>query len=124
MKHNIGLLGATVILSFLFLSSTSFAQTLLPEDPTRGARLFVTKGCVKCHALRGEGGKVGPDLGKIDLGNSQLELAFRLINHIPSMVQDMERAKVMKPNLTRDELTGISVYLYFLKFFDDPGDST
>ncbi len=124
MKHNNGLLGATVILSFLFLSSTSFAQPILPEDPARGARLFATKGCGKCHALKGEGGRGGPDLGKIDLGDSQLELASKLINHIPSMVQGMERTKVMKPNLTGDELTEISAYLYFLKFFDEPGDPT
>jgi len=123
MKHKNGLLGV-VVPSFLLLCSMSFAQTLLPEDPTKGARLFVSKGCVKCHALKGEGGKVGPDLGKIDLGDTQFELASRLLNHIPSMTQGMERAKVAKPNLTGDELTEISAYLYILKFFDETGNST
>ena len=123
MKHKNGLLGV-VVPSFLLLCSMSFAQTLLPEDPTKGARLFVSKGCVKCHALKGEGGKVGPDLGKIDLGDTQFELASRLINHIPSMAQGMERARLAKPNLTGDELTEISAYLYILKFFDETGNST
>jgi len=108
------------ISSFLFLlcPTVTLAQPPLPQDPTKGARLFVGKGCVKCHALKGEGGKVGPDLGKIDLGNTQLDLAGKLWNHIPSMTRGMKRAKIIKPNLTGEEITEISGYLYFLKFFD------
>jgi len=116
------LLGGMIILLF-FVGSFAFAQ-VLPEDPTKGARLFVSKGCVKCHGLKGEGGKTGPDLGKIDLGDTQLDLAAKLWNHIPSMIVGMERARVIKPNLTGEELTAISAYLYFLKFFDEPGNPT
>ena len=120
------LLWAGGILSFLFLlhATGAFAQPPLPQDPTKGARLFVSKGCVKCHALKGEGGKVGPDLGKIDLGDTQLDLAGKLWNHIPSMTKGMEQAKIMKLNLTGEEITEISGYLYFLKFFDEPGNAT
>jgi cytochrome c551/c552 len=107
----------------LVTGSSTFAQ-LLPEDPTQGARLFVNKGCVKCHSLKGEGGKIGPDLGKIDLGDTQLDLAAKLWNHIPSMILGMERARIMKPSLTGEELTQISAYLYFFKFFDEPGNPT
>ena len=122
-KRNKLIVGMTILLLFI-LCRAPFAQTLLPEDPTMGARLFASKGCAKCHALKGEGGRGGPDLGKVDLGDSQLELASRLLNHIPSMTQDMERTRVLKPNLTGDELTEISVYLYFLKFFDEPGSTS
>jgi cytochrome c2 len=120
------LLSAGGILSFLFLlyAPVTFAQPPLPQDPTKGARLFVSKGCVKCHALKGEGGKVGPDLGKIDLGDTQLDLAGKLWNHIPSMTKGMKQAKIMKLNLTGEEITEISGYLYFLKFFDEPGNAT
>ena len=120
------LLLAGGILSFLFLlyATVTFAQLPLPQDPTKGARLFVSKGCVKCHALKGEGGKVGPDLGKIDLGDTQLDLAGKLWNHIPSMTKGMKQAKIMKLNLTGEEITEISGYLYFLKFFDEPGNAT
>jgi len=112
-----------ITLASFFIGSLGIGQTLLLEDPTKGARLFSGKGCVKCHALKGEGGKVGPDLGKIDLGDSQLELASALTNHIPSMVQGMERARLVRPNLTGDEITEISAYLYLLKFFDEPGNA-
>ena len=118
------LFGSLFVICFVTASTLSSAQSLLPEDPTRGGRLLVTKGCVKCHSLNGEGGRVGPDLGRIDLGDTQLGLASKLINHIPAMTQGMERAKMLKPNLTADELTEISASLYFLKFFDEPGDTT
>ncbi len=111
-----------IVILFLFLlSSFAFAQTL-PEDPARGGRLFVSKGCVKCHALKGEGGKIGPDLGKIDLGETELDLASKIWNHTPSMIIGMEKAGVIKPTLTGQEFTEISAYLYFLKFFDEPGN--
>ncbi len=116
--------GRILVLLFLLCPTLTLAQPPLPQDPTRGARLFVSKGCVKCHALKGEGGKVGPDLGKIDLGDTQLDLAGKLWNHIPSMTRGMEQAKMIKPNLTGEEMTEISGYLYFLKFFDEPGNAT
>ncbi len=114
-----------IALGAISLLIASFASPqLLPEDPTKGARLFVNKGCVKCHALKGEGGKMGPDLGKIDLGDTQIELAAKLWNHIPSMVAGIERTKILKPNLTGEELGSIVAYLYFLRYFDEPGDPT
>src|SRR5512136_173798 len=95
-RKRIFAIGVAVLLA---AGSSAFAQ-LLPEDPARGARLFVSKGCVKCHGLKGEGGKTGPDLGKIDLGDTQLDLAAKLWNHIPTMIRGMERAKIIMPNLT------------------------
>jgi len=111
-----------IILSLV--CSSAIAQALFPEDPAKGARLFTSKGCVRCHALKGEGGKIGPDFGRVDLGDTQLDLAAKLWNHIPSMILGMERAKIIKPKLTGQELTEISAYLYFLKFFDEPGNPT
>ena len=124
LKRKIFPAGA-VILSLLFIISSAQAQISLPEDPARGARLFVSKGCVKCHAFRGAGGTVGPDFARIDLGNTLLELASKLLNHIPSMMQGMERMKMLRPTLSGDEITDICAYLYFLRFFfDEPGNSS
>lgn len=119
LKNVLLLLMATLSVTIAFSASAQ----VLPEDPTRGARLFVSKGCVKCHALKGEGGKTGPDLGKIDLGDTQLDLAAKLWNHIPSMVAGIEKARILKPTLTGEELESIAAYLYFLKYFDEPGDA-
>src|SRR5512139_2903470 len=114
---------AGMILILISISSLAYVQPL-PENPTKGSRLFVSKGCVRCHAFKGEGGKVGPDFGRVDLGNTQLEMAAKLWNHIPSMNVGIERAKMAKPPLTGQEFTEISAYLYFLKFFDELGDAT
>ena len=113
-----------VVITIFWICSTGFAQTLLPDDPTKGARLFVNKGCVKCHALKGEGGKIGPDFGKIDLGDTEFELASKMLNHLPPMVSGMERARLARPALKGEDLIEIAGYLYFIKFFDEPGNTT
>ena len=110
-----------VLILLLALAPCAFGQ-VFPEDPTQGSQLFVSKGCVKCHALKGEGGKIGPDLGKIDLGDTQLNLAAKIWNHAPSMTAEMESTGMIKPTLTGEELAEISAYLYFLRFFDEPGN--
>ena len=117
------ILSGGIGLILLFICSPAFAQ-LLPEDPAKGARFFGSKECVKCHAFKGEGGKIGPDFGRVDLGDTQLELASKLLNHIPSMIVGMERQRMLRPNLTGEEFSDISAYLYFLKFFDEPGNPT
>jgi cytochrome c551/c552 len=112
-----------IILILVLIGSAAFGQ-FFPEDPTKGNRLFVSKGCVRCHAFKGDGGKIGPDFGRVDLGNTQLDMAAKLWNHIPSMNVGIERSKMIKPSLTGQEFTEISAYLYFLKFFDEPGEAT
>jgi mono/diheme cytochrome c family protein len=111
------------IIIVLLLASTSAGAQILPEDPSRGGQLFVSKGCVKCHAVKGEGGKTGPDLGTISLGNTQLDLAAEIWNHTPSMIAGMEQAGIAKSTLTGQEFTEITAYLYFLRFFDESGDA-
>lgn len=121
--HQRTLFGCAGILTILLVCSSGVAQSLLPEDPGRGAHLFVGKGCVKCHALKGEGGKIGPDFGKIDLGDTEFELASKMINHLPPMVSGMARTKLARPALTGEDLIQIAGYLYFIKFFDEPGNA-
>jgi len=115
------ILSNVFITVFLFASTSAVAQ-ILPEAPSRGGQLFVSKGCVKCHAVQGEGGKTGPDLGRIDLGGTQLDLAAEIWNHTPSMIAEMEHAGIAKQTLTGQEFTEITAYLYFLRFFDESGN--
>ncbi len=110
-----------VFILLLFLWSSVFAQTL-PEYPAIGGQLLASKGCLKCHSIKGKGGSTGPDLGKIDLGDTQLDLVAKIWNHTPSMISGMEKAGIARPTLTGQEFADITAYLYFLRFFDDPGD--
>jgi mono/diheme cytochrome c family protein len=112
--------GMVAILLFVF-APLAFGQ-VIPEDPTRGGQLFVSKGCATCHALKGKGGSFGPDLGKIDLGDTQLNLVAKIWNHTPSMITGMESTGMIKPTLTGQEFAELSAYLYFLRFFDEPGN--
>jgi cytochrome c2 len=116
------ILSNVIILVFLFASASAAAQ-ILPEDPSRGSQLFVSKGCLKCHAIQGEGGNTGPDLGRIILGRTQLDLAAEIWNHTPSMIAEMEHAGIAEPTLTGQEFSEITAYLYFLRFFDEPGNA-
>ncbi len=118
-----GTILSNVIIIVFFFASTSAVAQILPEDPSRGGQLFVSKGCVKCHAVQGEGGKTGPDLGKIGLGGTQLDLAAKIWNHAPFMIAEMEHAGIAQPTLTGQEFTEITAYLYFLRFFDEPGNA-
>jgi cytochrome c2 len=78
---------------------------------------------VRCHAVKGEGGKTGPDLGRISLGGTQLDLAAEIWNHTPSMITGMEHSGIAQPTLTGQEFTEITTYLYFLRFFDESGNA-
>jgi len=110
-----------IVVLLLVLAPPAFSQ-VIPEDPVKGGQLFVSKGCAKCHALKGEGGKIGPDLGKIDLGDTRLNLAAKIWNHTPLMMAQMESKGIVQPTLTGQELAELAAYLYFLRFFDEPGN--
>jgi len=121
MNRNAIISIGTCIVLLLPLSSLGLAQ-ILPDAPAKGGQILTSKGCVRCHAIKGQGGTAGPDLGEIDLGDTQLDLAARVWNHTPAMIVGMERAGMPRPTLTGQEFTEISAYLYFLKFFDAPGN--
>ena len=91
-------------------------------DPVHGQTLFVTKGCVQCHAVRGTGGRIGPDLGRTAVKGSFFELAAGMWNHSPVMLQKMEENRITRPSFKGSELGDLIAFLYFLNYFDEPGD--
>ena len=48
------------------------------RQQSRGARLFQDKGCVACHSLHGQGGRVGPALDGVAQRVTRDELMRRL----------------------------------------------
>jgi mono/diheme cytochrome c family protein len=118
-----GAILSTGIIIVLLFASTAVVAQVLPEDPSRGGRLFVSKGCMKCHAVQGEGGKAAPDLGIVGPESSQLELAAELWNHAPYMIDGMKHEGIAEPTLTGQEFNDMTAYLYFLRFFDEAGDA-
>jgi mono/diheme cytochrome c family protein len=91
-------------------------------DPVRGQALFVEKGCVQCHAVRGTGGRIGPDLGRTAVKGSFFEIAAGIWNHAIVMGNKMQEARITRPSFKNDELGDLIAFLYFLNYFDEPGD--
>jgi mono/diheme cytochrome c family protein len=91
-------------------------------DPARGQALFVSKECVQCHAVRGAGGRIGPDLGRIAVKGSFYEIASAMWNHSSAMDEKMREFRVTRPRFEGQELSDLLAFLYFLNYFDEPGD--
>ncbi len=113
-----------VLLGALVLPGLCLAGELweLPKDPLEGRKVFIAKGCARCHAIWGEGGRIGPDLGKVGAGRSVLELAGILWNHSPEMVEKMLERKMPRPEFTPREMASLVSFLLYLNYFDEPGD--
>jgi mono/diheme cytochrome c family protein len=91
-------------------------------NPAKGQSLFVSKGCVECHAVRGAGGRIGPDLGRTAVKGSFYEIAAALWNHSLTMSDKMREFRLVRPTFRDDELADLLAFLYFLNYFDEPGD--
>ena len=97
------------------------AQPVPGQDPVAGARVFDSAGCIKCHAIAGVGGKVGPDLSKTSRPRSFYDLAAAVWNHLPRMTARMQQMGIARAKLDAREAGDLTAYLYTLHYFDKPG---
>lgn len=109
-----------VVLSWI--SAIGAQEFSVPENPLKGRIVFEQKGCITCHAIRGEGGEVGPDLGQKKFYGSFLELASILWNHSPEMLRRMRELNLPFPRFDRNEMVELMAYLYYLRYLGEPGD--
>lgn len=97
-------------------------QTDLPADPLLGAALFTQKNCDRCHSIEGKGGTFGPDLARSNLDCSLLDIFGMMWNHSPQMAGIMTDLRLPRPLLTSKDLTELAAYIYYIDYFDKPGD--
>jgi mono/diheme cytochrome c family protein len=91
---------------------------LSPGDPQSGEKLFMKKGCVRCH---GPGGTV--DLKKKkDFPRTLAQLAGTMWNHSPQMWKGMKEKGLERPTLSPQEMGDLVAYLFSIRYFDEPGD--
>jgi cytochrome c2 len=101
-----------------------FAATPIPGDAARGAAVFHDQRCVTCHAIRGEGGDVGPDLGLIiGRGYTPASMASLMWNHAPQMWSAIAELGVERPQLSESNAADLFAYFHSIRAFEKPGDA-
>lgn len=94
---------------------------ILTGEPSKGRDLFISQ-CIRCHAIWGVGGKLGPDLTQVGMGRSLLQIAGSLWSHSPQMIKLMEERHLPRPSFTPEQIQDLITYLYYLNYFNEPGD--
>ena len=99
---------------------------ITPGNPREGRQVFMAKGCVKCHAIQGEGGKKGEDIGKKAkiFYTSLTQIASIMWDKGPTVFAMMAKTQTGIPKFTPKEMADLLAYLYFLHFVDEPGNPT
>jgi mono/diheme cytochrome c family protein len=123
---------AVSILTLLLALGEALAQQppappTLPFAPAWGMiagwDVFANKGCGKCHAVRGVGGGVGPDLGRIATARSFFEIGAAMWNHLPRMGARMRELGIERPVLSPREAADLIAFLFTAQYFDESGDA-
>ncbi len=97
------------------MSSPDMPNMRMPSmNPTRGRRLFVSKGCVACHAINGVGGH---DATNLDAHTMQpmmnpFEFAAKMWRMAPAMIYAQEEALGEQILFTGDELADIIAFVH------------
>jgi mono/diheme cytochrome c family protein len=108
----------------LMLAVDIASGAVLGMDSARGERLFSTLSCMGCHSLNGQGGKIGPDLGRrIDRNFTPASLAATMWNHAPTMWSAMRERNVRAGDLNEQAAADLFAYFYSVRFFNKPGDA-
>lgn len=84
-------------------------------DPSRGAKLFVSKGCSRCHSYAGEGGTDAPPLDYMGNHLSAREIANMsgtIWNHVPAMLGAFQEEDVPFPTFTGFQMADLVAYLH------------
>ena len=98
-------------------------EYLLLGDFKEGWKVFITKKCGACHAIWGEGGKGGPDLGSLpEFYTTPAQLAALMWNHGPEMWGKISAKKISYLKIERKEMVDLFAFLYFIRYMDEPGD--
>lgn len=82
-----------------------------PGDATRGRVLFLQKGCLRCHAIAGQGGKIGPDLRELRPVDTPIFWAQAMWNHAPAMETRMRRLNIPWPEFKGEEMNDLLAYV-------------
>jgi len=98
---------------------------LLPASPDRGRKIFQSKSCIECHAVKGVGGHVGPDLGtRRQASLSIVQFAGLMWSHSPQMYRASKARAIPRPTFQGREFADLLAYLASLNYFDPEPSAT
>ena len=80
-------------------------------DAVVGERLFVSKGCERCHSASGTNGPIGPPLEKLKSAGSPMLLAATMWNHGARTAEATGAAGVKNATFAGTEMADIVAYL-------------
>jgi len=113
---------ASLLLGFAVAASPADPPASLAGSAIEGRKIFQTKKCVNCHAIRGEGGTLGPDLGRLGQGRTLFELAGLFLGHSPKMIDTVKGEGLKWPEFTPQEMENLFSYLYYMNYLGEPGN--
>ncbi|HEY3187366.1 MAG TPA: c-type cytochrome [Solirubrobacteraceae bacterium] len=87
-----------------------------------GWDVFTKKSCGQCHSVRGVGGKVGPDLARVQSGTGFYELGAAMWNHLPKMGERMREQRIERPRLTAADVSNLLAFLFTAAYGEETGD--
>ncbi len=97
------------------MSSPNMPNMRIPDmNPLRGRKLFVSKGCIACHAINGVGGH---DATNLDAHTMQpmmnpFEFSAKMWTMAPAMIYAQEEALGEQILFTGDELADIVTFVH------------
>jgi cytochrome c2 len=78
-----------------------------PGDAARGRRLFSEMGCLECHAVYGDGGRVGPKVEEWPAVLTPIFWAQAMWNHAPLMESSIEDKNMDWPRFRGSEMNDL-----------------
>ncbi|MBZ5594791.1 MAG: cytochrome c [Acidobacteriia bacterium] len=94
---------------FAFLYTAHYVDE--PGDERRGALLFVSKGCARCHAAQGTANGLAPALADMKGIDTPIVWAQTMWNHAPKMEARMQQLGAAWPKFEDGEMNDLLAYV-------------